>query len=74
MSHRPAQSKPAAPPPKPQPGAGQSFDQAILEDAAMPLEQLLAAQQSTPDWVMADEELLARDWLTPEEDKAWSSL
>jgi len=45
--------------------AGRAFDRAIVEDAAMPLEPLLAAQQSTPGWVLADERLLARDWLTP---------
>ena len=54
--------------------AGHAFDRAIIEDETMPLEQLLAAQQPTPGWVLADEGLLARDWLTPEEDKAWSGL
>lgn len=54
--------------------AGRAFDQAIVEDAAMPLEQLLAAQQPTSGWVLADERLLARDWLTPEEDEAWQGL
>ncbi len=45
------------------------------------LDKLLAFLRSITEWyadaavpVMAAESLLAKDWLTPEEDAAWASL
>jgi hypothetical protein len=50
--------------------AGRAFDLAISEDEALPLEQLLT-NAALPGWVLADEQLLARDWLMSQEDEAW---
>jgi hypothetical protein len=50
--------------------AGRAFDRAIAEDEALPLEQLLT-NAALPGWVLADEQLLARDWLMSQEDEAW---